>query len=46
MATARRRKLMCFQKTPTRVIKKTDPTVTTTTAIATASTITLNMTPE
>jgi hypothetical protein len=46
MATARRRKLTCFQKIHTGVIKKTVPTITTTTATSTASTVTLNMTPE
>jgi hypothetical protein len=46
MAAARRRKLVCFQKTHAGVIKKTAPIVTTTTTTATASTITPNMTPE
>jgi hypothetical protein len=46
MAAARRRKLMCFQKTHTRVIKKSAPIITTTTTTATASTVTPNMTPE
>jgi hypothetical protein len=46
IAAARRRKLTCFQKTCTRVIKKITPTVTTTVTTATASTITPNMTPE
>jgi hypothetical protein len=46
MAAARTRKLTCFQKTRTGVIKKTAPTVTTTVTTATASTVTPNMTPE
>jgi hypothetical protein len=37
---------MCFQKTHTRVIKKSAPIITTTTTTATASTVTPNMTPE
>jgi hypothetical protein len=44
--TAARRKLMCFQKTRTGVIKKTAPTVTTTATMATTSTVTPNMTPK
>jgi hypothetical protein len=43
---AARRKLMCFQKTRTGVIKKTAPTVTTTATMATTSTVTPNMTPK
>jgi hypothetical protein len=44
MAEARRRKLACFQKTRTGVIKKTVPAITTT---ATATpTVTPNLTPE
>jgi hypothetical protein len=46
MTAARRRKLACFQKTRTGVIKKTAPTVMTTATMATTSTITPNMTPE
>jgi hypothetical protein len=46
MATARRRKLTCFQKTCTGVIKETTPTITTTMTTTTASTVTPNMTPE
>jgi hypothetical protein len=46
MTAARWRKLACFQKTRTRVIKKTAPTVMTSTTTATISTITPNMTPE
>jgi hypothetical protein len=46
MTAARRRKLACFQKTRTGVIKKTAPTVMTTTTMATTSTITPNMTPK
>jgi hypothetical protein len=46
MVAARRRKLACFQKTRTGVIKKTAPTVTTTVTIATASTVTPNMIPK
>jgi hypothetical protein len=45
MAAARRRKLTCFQKTCTGVIKKAAATITTTATMATASTVTLNMTP-
>jgi hypothetical protein len=45
-ATARRRKLMCFQKTRTGVIKKTTPTIMTTATTAAASTVTPNMTPK
>jgi hypothetical protein len=41
-----RRKLTCFQKTRTRVIKKTTPTVMTTVTMTAASTVTPNMTPE
>jgi hypothetical protein len=44
MAAARRRKLAYFQKTRTGVIKKTAPTVTTTATMASASTVTPNMT--
>jgi hypothetical protein len=43
MAVARR-KLVCFQKTRTRVIKKTVPTIMTT--MTTAPTVTSNLTPE
>jgi hypothetical protein len=43
---AARRKHMCFQKTRTGVIKKTTPTITATTTMATASTVTPNMSPE
>jgi hypothetical protein len=44
MAEARRRKLVCFQKTRTGVIKKTIPTITT---MATATpTVIPNLTPE
>jgi hypothetical protein len=46
MAAARRRKLVCFQKTRTGVIKKTAPTVMPTATTATTSTVTPNMTPE
>jgi hypothetical protein len=46
MAAAWRRKLACFQKTCTRVIKNTAPTVTTTATMATTSTVTPNMTPK
>jgi hypothetical protein len=46
MAAARRRKLTCFQKTCTGVIKKAAATITTTATMATASTVTLNMTPK
>jgi hypothetical protein len=46
MAVARRRKLACFQKTCTRVIKKTAPTVRTTATTAMTSTVTPNMTPK
>jgi hypothetical protein len=46
MAAARSRKLTCFQKTHTGVIKKTTPTATTTTTMAMASTVTPNMTPK
>jgi hypothetical protein len=46
MVAARRRKLTCFQKTRTGVIKKTAPTVTTIVTIATASTVTPNMIPK
>jgi translation initiation factor IF-2 len=42
MAEARRRKLTCFQKTCTRVIKKTVPAITTTET--TTSTVTPNHT--
>jgi hypothetical protein len=44
MAAARRRKLACFQKTSTGVIKKTVPAVTTT--MTTAPMVTSNLTPE
>jgi hypothetical protein len=43
---ARRRKLACFQKRHTEVIKKTTPTIMTTATTAEASTVTPNMTPE
>jgi hypothetical protein len=43
---AARRKLTCFQKTCTEVIKKTAPTVTTIVTTATTSTVTHNMTPK
>jgi hypothetical protein len=46
MAAATRRKLACFQKRRIRVIKKTAPTIMTTVTMATASTVTPNMTPE
>jgi hypothetical protein len=46
MATARNRKLACFQKTRIRVIKKTAPTITTTVTTTTTSTVTPNMTPK
>jgi hypothetical protein len=46
MAAARRRKLACFQKTLTGVIKKTAPTVTTIATMATSSTVTPNTTPK
>jgi hypothetical protein len=46
MAAARSRKLTCFQKTCTGVIKKTTPTITTTVTMATSSMVTPNMTPE
>jgi hypothetical protein len=46
MATARSRKLTCFQKTRTEVIKKIAPTVTTTVTTATTSMVTPNMTPK
>jgi hypothetical protein len=46
MAAARRRKLTCFQKTRTGVIKKTVPVVRTTVTTATTSTVTPNMTPK
>jgi hypothetical protein len=42
----RRRKLVCFQKTRTGVIKKTAPTIMTTATTATASTVTPNMNPK
>jgi G:T/U-mismatch repair DNA glycosylase len=45
MAAATRRKLECFWKTCTGVIKKTAPTVTTITTMAMASIVTPNMTP-
>jgi uncharacterized alkaline shock family protein YloU len=44
MAEARRKKLMCFQKTRTRVIKKTVSAVTTTTSAT--SSVTTNLTPK
>jgi hypothetical protein len=44
MAVARMRKLVCFQKTRTRMIKKIVPAVMTT--MTTAPTITSNLTPE
>jgi hypothetical protein len=44
MVTARTRKLVCFQKTRTEVIKKTVPDVTTT--MTTSPTVTSNLTPE
>jgi hypothetical protein len=44
MVVARRRKLACFQKTRTGVIKKTIPAVTTTTTMAPM--VTSNLTPE
>jgi putative heme iron utilization protein len=46
MTTARSRKLTCFQKTRTGLIKKTSSTITTITTMATTSTVTPNMTPE
>jgi hypothetical protein len=46
MAAARRRKLVCFQKTCTGVIKKAAPTITTTVTTTTTSTVTINMTPK
>jgi hypothetical protein len=46
IAASRRRKLACFQKTHTRVIKKTTPTPTTTVTTAVASAVTPKMTPE
>jgi hypothetical protein len=46
MVAARSRKLVCFQKTCTEVIKKTAQTITTTTTTATAPMVTPNMTPE
>jgi hypothetical protein len=46
IAAARRRKLMCLQKTCTGVINKTNPTITTTTTTVAASTVTPNMTPK
>jgi hypothetical protein len=46
MATTRRRKLTCFQKTCTGLIKKAAPTITTTATMAMTSTTTPNMTPE
>jgi hypothetical protein len=46
MTATRRRNLMCFQKTRTKVIKRTAPAITTTTTTATTSTVTPNMTPE
>jgi hypothetical protein len=46
MAAARRKKLTCFQKTRTRVVKKTAPIVTTTATTATTSMVTPKMTPE
>jgi hypothetical protein len=45
-AAARRRKLACFHKTRTGVIKKTAPTITNTATMAATSTVTPNMTPE
>jgi predicted GNAT family acetyltransferase len=45
-AVARRRKLACFQKTRTRVIKKTTPAITTTATTAAASMVTPKMTPK
>jgi hypothetical protein len=42
----RRRKLMCFEKTHTGVIKKMAPTITTTATTAAASTVTPNMAPK
>jgi hypothetical protein len=44
MVAARSRKLACFQKTRTGVIKRTTPTVTTTVITATTSMVTPNMT--
>jgi hypothetical protein len=44
MAEVRRRKLMCFKKTRTGVIKKTIPAITTT--VTTTSMVTPNLTPE
>jgi hypothetical protein len=46
MATARRRKLTCFQKTCTGVIKKAARTIMTTAPTTTTSKLTPNMTPE
>jgi hypothetical protein len=46
MATTRRRKLTCFQKTCTGLIKKAAPTIMTTATMAMTSTTTPNMTPE
>jgi hypothetical protein len=46
MAAARRRKVTCFQKTHTGVIKKTAPTVMTTATMAMACMVTPNMTPK
>jgi hypothetical protein len=46
MAAARRKKLTCFQKTRTRVVKKTAPIVMTTATTATTSMVTPKMTPE
>jgi hypothetical protein len=46
MTSTRRRKLTCFQKTHTGVIKKTALAVTTTTTMAMTSTIIPNLTPE
>jgi hypothetical protein len=46
MAAARRKKPVCFQKTRTRVIKKTAPIIMITTTIATTSTVTPHMTPK
>jgi hypothetical protein len=45
MAEVRRRKLMCFKKTRTGMIKKTIPAITTTT-VTTTSMVTPNLTPE
>jgi hypothetical protein len=46
MAEARRRKLACFQKTHTGVIKKTVPAITTTTTATATPTVTPNLTLE